>query len=414
MRKNIQLVSYLFFAFSLMLFNSCSEDIGTGFAVAPSIVLNSGADLVTGNTTLASGESLKVQISATAGDNDMQFIEFRQDGVRISDINRIKIDGVTASSAAPLLSGTEVSALTWDVEIATDNQQESTYTFLVSDANGNTDFVSLDISINAASPSISFVGIGSTVETSPGAADKKLVTVESNGVNLSALAIYENGNLITDLTRIYYGDLNTNFTNNPMTIEGNDIFGFVKDVFVRQFTMGISEYTIEVQNIAGKTASASYFINAGSSIDAEFTATLLSNADGGNLGGLDLYTGANVSVNSASATIVDQGINGNPNATNWIQKFRHNGVGSIKELSQAQIDAGFSYANIQFKEDILAAWNDAIAPADDQQPTNKVQVGDVYLILNDNDYFIIECTEVVITTNDNLDYYNFNIKQAIY
>lgn len=415
MKRLFKIPSLLLFAASLLFLNACNEDIGTGStALSPTISFNSGTDLLTGDATLAAGAPIKVQITAQAGDNDMQYVEFKQDGARIVDISRIKIDGVPASSAAPLLSDTEVSNFTWDVEITTDGSASSVYSILVSDASNNIDQVSLTITTEAVDPSISFIGEGSTVQSSPGNADKKVVTVMSNGVDLATLTILENDVVMTDLSRIYYGDLSNNFTSNPMDITGDDVAGFVKDIYIRQFTTGTSKYTIQVENIGNKTASASYFINTGSAIDATITATLLSNASGPDLGGLDLYTGTNVSVNSADATIIDLGINGNPAATNWIQKFRHNGTGSIKELSADQISAGFDFAAIQYKEQILSVWDNAVSPADDQQPTNKVQVGDVFIILNDNDYFLIQCTDVQVTTNNNEDYFNFDIKQALY
>lgn len=419
MKQLLRAPQLLLLALSLFIFNACQTDpigTGTGFDIAPTINLNSGADFLTGDATLDSGASFKVQITATAGDNDMQFVEFRQDGSRISDISRIIINGAPAGSNAPTLFGDEVNSLMWDVEIMTDNSSPSTYSILVSDGSSNTDQVSLTITIDAAEPTISFVGIGSTVMGIPGAPDKKTVTVMSNGVDLANLSILQNGVLITDLTTIYYGDLNTNFTANPMEITGDDVTGFVKDIYVRQFGMGESTYTIQVENVAGKTASADYGIETivGTPVDATFDMRLLSNAVGANLGGLDLYTGDNVSVNSADATIIDQGINGNGAATNWIQKFRHNGNGSVKELSADQTSAGFAFDDIIYKEEILDVWDNAISPANDQEPTNKVMVGDVFVISNDNDYFLIECTNVEITTTNNSDFYNFKVKQAIF
>ena len=99
---------------------------------------------------------------------------------------------------------------------------------------------------------------------------------------------------------------------------------------------------------------------------------------------------------------------------NWIQKFRHNGNGSVKELSADQASAGFAFDDIEYKEEILDLWDNAISPANDQEPTNKVMVGDVFIISNDNDYFLIECTNVEITTTNNSDFYNFKVKQAIF
>lgn len=419
MKQLLRAPQLLLLALSLFIFNACQTDpigTGTGFDIPPSINLNSGTDLLTGDATLDSGAPIKLQITASSGDNDMQFVEFRQDGSRISDISRITINGAPAVSNAPLLSGDEVTSFMWDVEIMTDNSSPSTYSILVSDGSSNTDQVSLTITIDAAEPTISFVGIGSTVMGIPGAADKKTVTVMSNGVDLANLSILQNGVLITDLTTIYYGDLNTNFTANPMEITGDDVNGFVKDIYVRQFGMGESTYTIQVENVAGKTASADYGIETivGTAVDATFDMRLLSNAVGANLGGLDLYTGDNVSVNSADATIIDQGINGNGAATNWIQKFRHNGNGSVKELSAEQTSAGFAFDDVEYKEEILDLWDNAVSPANDQEPTNKVMVGDVFIISNDNDYFLLECTNVEVTTTNNSDFYNFKVKQAIF
>lgn len=419
MKRFFRLPTLLLLAGSLFLINACTTDETPDFVLPPTINLNAGTDLITGDETLAAGAPIKVQITAEKGDNDMESIEFQQDGVRIADFNpRITINGTTASSAEPLLFDTEKETLTWDIEILTDATEVSTYTIIAKDDAGNTDQVSLTITIEAAEPTLSFPGSGSTFVLDPGNKNGSKVTVVTNGSPLVNISVWQDGALIEEMDRVFYDTPSNEFASNPLPLEGDDVNGLIeKDVFIRTHDfVGTVEYTIQVENAAGKTANASYFVTiepTGTPIDLEYTAVLLSNADGGSmiLGGMDLYTGTNVSVNAASANIIDLGINGNPAATNWVQKISPANGAAMKELSSAQIDAGFSYAGVTFKEQIIEGWNGGVSVT---EATNQVQVGDVFIVNVDNDYFILQCFEVNITDGNNEDNYRFDIKQALF
>jgi len=420
MRRFFQLPTMMLLAASLFLVNACTTDDNPPIVISPTAQLIDEAGFLTFDSEVAVGDSIRVKLSAAQGDNPMNAVTFLQDGVQITDFGRISINGTQASSSAPLLFDDEKVSFTWEVAIAAHADGVATYTFEVSDETGSTDQVQLDITIASAPPSISFTGMGTTQTLPAGTLNEIKVTAVSNGTDLSTIAVYQDGELITAMNRIFFGDASTEFASNPLPLEGDDINGLVdKSIFIRtQSDVGSAEYTIEITNAAGQTASGAYTATVaptGTPLDGTFTAVLLSNADGGTniLGGLDLYAGENVSVNSTNATIIDLGINGNAAATNWIQKIQGANGGTIKEPSTAQSDDPYFFDDINFKEQVLSAWDGGTGVTNNQS-TNQVQVGDMFFVNADNDYFIIKCVEVSVTTTNNEDFYRFDVKQAIY
>ena len=406
MNRFFKLPILLLLAASLILVNACTTD-DEAFVIPPSISLGSGADFISSDATIGVGTPIRVNLIATKGDNPMNVIEFLQDGSRISDISRIEIDGAPASSNAPLLGGADADAVDWDVSIVPHADGTSTYTFSVSDAEGHSDQVSIDITIQAASPSLSFEGEGSNVIVTTDLYEVK-VTVATNGVELSTISVSQDGNLITEMDKIYYGDVMTEFAPNPLDLTGDDVNGLTEQsIFIRVQDMGTAEYTIEVTNTAGLTDSKSITLTRGTPINAEYTGVLLANADGPNpTGGMDLYTGSTVSVFSGDADVIDSGIDGNGD---WLQQIEPANGATMRELSQAQIDGGFSFVDIGFKEEIIDTWSGA-----DDVTNPGVGIGDVFIINKDDDYFIIQCVLIETTPSDNEDKYEFDIKQAIF
>lgn len=147
----------------------------------------------------------------------------------------------------------------------------------------------------------------------------------------------------------------------------------------------------------------------------ELTGKLLLNAGGmAGQGGIDLLTGestgsrfSNQAPNDTSylrADLKDEGIDTNlPAAQNWKQM--------ISEINDSDLripDPSTDFTTVTTKEDILAAW----ALGVDASASNKVELGDTFLIYSEQDdtYFIINTTNIVVTPNNNNDYYEFTIK----
>ncbi len=147
----------------------------------------------------------------------------------------------------------------------------------------------------------------------------------------------------------------------------------------------------------------------------ELTGKLLLNAGGqAGQGGIDLLTGESTGtkfVQSAPndtsylrADLKDEGIDINlPAAQNWKQM--------VSEVNNSDLripDPSTDFTTVTTKEDILAAW----ALGVDASASDKVELDDTFLIYSEQDdtYFIINTTNIVITPSDNNDYYEFTIK----
>ena len=412
MRRFFRLPNLLLFAFGIFLVNACTVDEDP-FVLSPNVSFGTGVDFLDADATISGGTAIRVNLIATKGDNPMQTVEFLENSVQIADFDtRITIDGSPAISALPLLTGDDVDALSWDISITPHATGTSTYTFSVSDANGNSNQVSLEITIQNDPPTLSFPGSGTTLTTTPNTWDEKKVTVDAMGNTLSTISVWQDGALITDLTRISFGDFGTNFTNNPLDLTGDDVNGLTdKSVYIKSQNDGTSIYTIFVETLGGLTAQASYDIAimaTGTAIDATYTGVLLQNAASPNAtGGMDVYTGNTVSVNSMDADVIDSGIDGN---ADWLQSIEPANGSAIRRLSATQIGDGFDFDAITFKEEIIEAWNGGDAIVD----MGFVAVDDVFMIEKDDDYFVIKCTLIESTNGDNLDKYEFDIKQAIF
>lgn len=411
MRRFFRLPNLLLFAVGIFLANACTVDEDP-FVLGPNVSFGSGVDFLDADATIGSGTAIRVNLIATKGDNPMQIVEFLENGVRIDDISRISINGTPATSNAPLLTGAEVDAIDMDISIVPHASGTSTYTFSVQDNAATSNQVSLDITIQSDPPTISFNGSGTTLSTTANTWDQKSVTADGSGSDLTFISVWQDGALITDLSRIKFGDFDTDFTENPLPLTGDDVTSLdAKAVYIKSQDAGTATYTIQVENAAGLTANASYDISitpTGTPIDATYTGVLLQNASGPNpTGGMDVYTGNTVSVNSTDADVIDSGIDGN---ADWLQSIEPANGSALRKLSQAQSDAGFDFAAVTFKEEIIEAWNGGDAVVD----MGFVTMGDVFMVNKDDDYFVIECTLIESTSGDNLDKYEFDIKQAVF
>lgn len=126
-------------------------------------------------------------------------------------------------------------------------------------------------------------------------------------------------------------------------------------------------------------------------------------------GGLNLATGQGTGSENASAHIKDTGIDINlPLNNNWKQKIAPitaNGV----TLRQASSEV--TYESIQFTNQFEAIYN-AGTTIGENGGDNKVQVGDLFIAKQGDDYYVFVVREVNITTgDDNTDNYVLDIKR---
>ncbi len=201
--------------------------------------------------------------------------------------------------------------------------------------------------------------------------------------------------------------------NSPFLLTGADVNGgtFNITIIPDDVDADFSLYSFEVTDSEGLKDEVSLGISTvrtATPLSNTYTTVVVNNADGPNNGGLDLDVGANVPFNSNMAELRDEGIDlGQTTANNWIQRVRPVN-GAILRLPDASQMETLRYENVDSREAIVAAYDTGT----DVTQSPKLQTGQLLLVKKGNDYYLLEVGNVVVTTNNNQDYYEFNIKQS--
>ncbi len=406
MMKNLSLLAYLFLGLAIIVTApSCSDDeTGGGFALGPSVVISDAP-----STDVAPNSDFSFTLTVATGDAQLNTASFYEDGVLI-DLSRIQVDGDPAGANPKLILGTDKDGFTWTVTItAHADASTRTYSVEVFDDGNETDESSVSISTTSTPPSI-VLGGSSTIITSPGNLVGVALMLTAGSNDMNTIAVYENS-VLMDPNDLRYGDPapGNEFTANPYDIPVADQTSFDGSIYIRaNMTAGTYVYTIEVTDAVGVQATQDVTINVGTPVDMEFTAILVSNADGPNTGGLDLDGGTSVPAASSDAEVRDLGIDlAQPLESNWKQQIEAVNGASLR-VPNTSLPETFTYESANSKEAIIAAYDTGI---DVGQPS--VNVDDIFLVKRGEDYFVMKVTNVVVTTTDNEDYYEFNVKQAL-
>ena len=246
------------------------------------------------------------------------------------------------------------------------------------------------------------------VSVLPGDEDLRSIKIQEDGVNLA-----------TDRFVIENGDI---ASNNPFLVTGANTSGGDYEIEITPVDVPLEThtYTIEVTDGANMTAAVSFSITVTGTPVSEITGVLLNQGGPAGQGGLNLNDGSSTGTSSsdptsATAHIKDEGINTDlVLADNWRQQISAIN-GSVIRTPGATMPEGFSYENITTREALIAAFDVADdltqKNADDELVSEMVQVGDVFLVQNGSDYWILETTAVNVTMADNADNYEFSIKK---
>ena len=137
---------------------------------------------------------------------------------------------------------------------------------------------------------------------------------------------------------------------------------------------------------------------------------MLNQAGPAGTGGLDLDTGASTGSSDALAEIIDNGIDASlPAASNWIQSISSVNGSTIRVLRPGLngLEETFSFASVLTKEEIPGLHNNNAAVYSGE----TVIVGDLFTVERGGSFYILEVTNVNVTTTDNSDSYRFNVKK---
>lgn len=396
--------------------SSCEEDLGGGGIITndPEISL----DISNTNLNPIPGQVISITVQAAPGDDDLQALTIQADGVNLAN-SRISIDGSPAVANPILVVSPDTDGFTWNIDIvAQSDPVVVTYTFTIRDLGGNTVSSSVDISTvpDVVSPTtISLYGNLMYMGT-PGAKVKIPVSVIAGTYALKAIAVLDQDANPVDVSKLFYGDLSTNFTSNPMDIAADDNLGFDVDIYITAHNGGIRTYTIAIEDVNGDVQFQDFTIDAGTTVTSIMG--VLFNASGPQgQGGLDLDTGESVGSNDATAEIKDEGIDlDEPMDKNWIRKISGANGAQLRHLipNQNGLPESFTFEDINVADQIEAVWENGQDFVDTNtvgDPISlKVELDDIYIVLKDGKYYLLKVVEINETLDSNADNYVVDIK----
>lgn len=399
-------LTFLGFIALTLLPTSCSED-GTidpgGNPLGPEIRLLSDVGFISSATQVSPGEAFKVKLNAVAGDADLKSLTIKENGTNVP-LQRLSIvvDGTDVTNNPLLITGSYASGATWEITIESPvDAAVRTYEFTVADNDNETASTSVDVEVfGQLAVSLARADTAVTVQ---GQSDYAVSVIGSRGASpLNELAVYADGALVPMDSLLFGG---TAVAGNPIVLIGQEKTSFDTELVIKTADKGTTTYTIELKDESGATVSTEFNLT----VMVEYTALILNNADGQQLGGLDMDNGVTVARNSVEAEIRDKGITLSlPNDQNWYQQILPVNGAELR-VPDLTVSENFSYDNATSRAAIVAAFDSGIAKTE----SDPVQMGDLFLVKRDNNYYLMECTNVVVTANDNTDYYEFKVKQVI-
>ena len=420
MRKilNLSTLSLLFFAAVFM--TSCEEEPGTGGGGGtggvnedPTVSLISASDL-----TVAPNEQFTVDFSAAPfSGNSLQTIEVFEDGVSLP-MSRLLFNGEAAPANPVLLTGTDVEGISWTTTITAHSSAATTVVYEIEarDTDGNGTSIFINVTTAATPPTLTGAEPTTIEGLEQGSTNAFRLSATPGDGLLVSLEVRENDQLV-EPSRIEFDGAAMMNNDNPFLLGEAEQSGFedVRLFIVLPNMEGTFIYTIILVDEFGLSAETQYTVTtapSGTAVDMREDVVL--NQSGAAPGGLDLDTGENVSSSSDMAEIIDNGIDTDmtPDA-NWIQtispvngtqmKYVVAGTGGIPE--------GFSFDGLEFKEDIEGLFTaNSNQTIDETVSTSVVIPGDVFIVNNGDNYWLLRVKEVMVTPNDNNDQYVFDVK----
>ncbi len=424
MKQLTFLTKFVVLILAISFWSSCGDEGtggGGGLTLPPVVELQDGIDLVTIATTVQSGEVFNVRIIADKGDNDMTTFVVLEDGVEI-DANRLNYNGAGAAVLANPYTLTTSEATTFDTNIAITAHADGgtrIYTFRITDAVGETDNATLEITVPIITTPLALGldgangGITSDV-TLPNQTNFKVQLNATQGSSpLSTLTVFEDG-AVVDASRVKFGVDNdfvaaTDLPANPLALIDGEKTGFNWFVWVSSHDSGSRTYSFQVEDEASEIEEVSVVITIFSGTPvAELSGKLLLNAGGpAGTGGMNLLTGDGTGSSDASAHIRDQGIDlALPADQNWKRRIAPvNGSALRLAGTDFPID---DFNAVEFTEEIQLAFNNGT----DISETSVINIGDIFMVqAATGEVFLVNVTDISQTVNNNDDFYQLSIKR---
>ncbi len=228
--------------------------------------------------------------------------------------------------------------------------------------------------------------------------------------DLANLVFFEDGSRLDNWEdRLFINEEAAN--TNALPLSGNAVDGFTWEIdLIVDSVPGEHEVVVEIKDTEGNPASI-MFTYSSSNIDT-LMGVLFNQGGPEGTGGLDLDTGegtGTVLPDDANAEIRDQGIdNTRPVTDNWIQR-----IAPFDDAEMASLPSEFDYASVATQSEIISAFESGTLFPDGGE-SDVVQEGDVFAVKDNDKYYLILITEVVVTNEafNNDDHYVIDIKKT--
>lgn len=401
---------------------SCEDGTINPGVQNPSVNLVSGTDLVSTDATVGVGQVFKVNLTGTKGDNPIRSITIQEAGTKI-DLSRVTYSG--GVSGNPLsLTGANASSFDFTIQIkAHTDISTKLYSFVVADDQGNVSTKSISITTVGNPPTIVEPSVDQMVTVLPDGLFAATFKVVKGSGKISQIEVLINDVKATDLSRLFYNDLQTPYSSNPLNVPVADQESLNKELLFRAPSgTGSYTYTVKFIDEYGQSSVRKINVNVGTPVTM-LEGVLLNQSGEAGQGGLDLDTGAGTGTvasnpTSANAEIRDEGIVNLQNDPTWKQQISGMNGSVIKYIIKGQngVSESFSFDQVTYSEQIAALYANGVnftqkSTDNLRDVSNKVNVNDLFVVKNGDKYYLLVVKNVKVTTADNKDSYTFDVKK---
>ncbi len=286
-------------------------------------------------------------------------------------------------------------------------------------------------------PSISFVDEAGFLSKSeiiaPNQSFSVKLALSPGSTDLNVLRLFEDGTSLP-ISRFQIAGLTAN---NPLLILGDSKKGVTYEITILPNPNDVGgeahSYAFEVEDDGGLTDVTALDITVEipfTDIETSISGALLNQAGPSGTGGLDLDSGESTGSSDAAAEIQDEGINLDKDFDdNWRRQIAGVNGSVVRSVDLGAVAENLTFADIIYKEQIVDAFDAGtelseeddlftnangtkIVSDDDgnEKVSKPIVVGDVFGIVRDGKYYLIQCTAVNVTADNNNDNYQFDIK----
>jgi len=414
--RSFKNLGFIMTLFAVLFMISCEDD-GTGGGTGGGGGTEDAFPVVSvsgpGVTTSAEvGDTTYYTITATEGDDELNAITVNGgatlDALSDLSVDRILVDDVSPANNPFTLSGTDRNMFEKVIGII-NSADQSFYQIIITDAANRTVTSDFQIVPVLEGPTLSTTMMSGAVDLAPGTLGSFPLTGVIGDGRLDSITVFEGSEIIDPTNGVFFN--NEEVTTNPFAISEDLKDGFEVTAFqIRSSTeLGSKTYRIVLTDENGLSSEITQVINTvavGTDVDAEMG--VFFNRSGQSFGSFDFETNMNVASSNTDADIRDLGIVSDVDPT-WIQAIESVNGATLKKVVEGMggIPEGFSFDNIQFKEELAGLFDGAITYS-----SETVESGDVFAVLTATGTLaVFRVAAVNVTTGNNDDNYEIDIKK---